>query len=625
MTTVHAPTGAVLNTTWQNAPTHTINAGGVEFAYRELGPRTGVPVVFLTHLAAVLDNWDPRVVDGIAAKHRVITFDNRGVGASSGATPRTIEEMARDAVTFIRALGFDQVDLFGFSMGGMIAQVIAQQQPQLVRKMIIAGTGPAGGEGIDKVTRITYLDTARGLLTRQDPKQFLFFTRTPNGRRAGKEFLARLAERTNDRDKAISVRSFRAQLKAIHRWGQQTPADLGSIHQPVLVMNGDSDKMVPTQNTDRPPPTTPQQPTRHLSRRRARRRVPVPRRTSSSGLWSSSEMGTVMKAFVVEQYGKDGLRAADVPEPEVGDGDVLVKVSAASVNPLDMMVRNGEFKQLLKYRTPFVLGHDVAGVVTRVGSFVRDFEVGDEVYARPRDLRIGTFAEYIAIDQDDVAPKPDSLTLHEAAAVPLVSLAAWQALVDRAHLKPGQKVLVHAGSGGLGSTVIQLAKHLGATVATTASGKNAELVRSLGADVVVDYKKEDFADVLSGYDVVLDSLGGENLEKSLTVLKPGGQAISVTGPPDPGFAKQLGAPQYMGVVMGLLSRKVHKQARKLGVSYSFLFMQANGAQLRELAALYDAGHLRPVIDKTFPFDQTLQALAYAEQGRANGKVVITLD
>ena len=249
MTTVHAPTGAVLNATWQNAPTHTINAGGVEFAYRELGPRTGVPVVFFTHLAAVLDNWDPRVVDGIAAKHRVITFDNRGVGASSGATPRTVEEMARDAVAFIRALGLDQVDLFGFSLGGMIAQVIAQQQPQLVRKMIIAGTGPAGGEGIDKVTRITYLDTARGLLTRQDPKQFLFFTKTPNGRRAGKQFLARLEERTNDRDKAISVRSFRAQLKAIHRWGQQTPADLGSIHQPVLVMNGDSDKMVPTQNT----------------------------------------------------------------------------------------------------------------------------------------------------------------------------------------------------------------------------------------------------------------------------------------------------------------------------------------------------------------------------------------
>jgi NADPH:quinone reductase-like Zn-dependent oxidoreductase len=228
-----------------------------------------------------------------------------------------------------------------------------------------------------------------------------------------------------------------------------------------------------------------------------------------------------MKAFVVERYGKDGLRAADVPEPEVGDGDALVKVSAAGINPLDTMVRNGEFKRLLRYQTPFVLGHDVAGVVTRVGSAVRDLQVGDEVYARPRDLRIGTFAEYIAIDQDDVAPKPAPLTLHEAAAVPLVSLAAWQALVDRAHVQPGQKVLVHAGSGGLGSTVIQLAKHLGATVATTASRKNADLVRGLGADVVVDYTKEDFADVLSGYDVVLDSLGGENLEKSLTVLKPG--------------------------------------------------------------------------------------------------------
>jgi NADPH:quinone reductase-like Zn-dependent oxidoreductase len=332
-----------------------------------------------------------------------------------------------------------------------------------------------------------------------------------------------------------------------------------------------------------------------------------------------------MKAFVVEHYGKDGLRAADVPEPGVGDRDVLVKVSAASINPLDKMVRDGEFKQVLKYRTPFVLGHDVAGVVTRVGVAVRDLQVGDEVYARPRDLRIGTFAQYIAIDQADVARKPASLSLHEAAAVPLVSLAAWQALVDRADVEPGQKVLVHAGSGGLGSTVIQLAKHLGATVATTASGENAELVRSLGADIVIDYRTQDFAEVLSGYDVVLESLGGENLEKSLTILKPGGQAIGVSGPPDPAFAKQLGAPRFIGVAMGLLSRKVRSQARKLGVSYSFLFMQANGGQLRELAALYDAGQLRPVIDRTFPFDQTLEALAYVEHGRANGKVVITLD
>ena len=236
-------------TSYTDAPTRTIAAGGVNFAYRELGPKTGVPVIFLTHLAAVLDNWDPRVVDGIAAKHRVITFDNRGVGASTGSTPDTIAAMAKDAVTFIRALGPGQVDLLGFSMGGMIAQVIAQDEPQLVRKLILAGTGPAGGEGIKNVTRISHLDTIRGLLTFQDPKQFLFFTRTPNGRRAGQEFLARLKERTRDRDKKISLRSYAAQLKAIHRWGQQRPADLSVIHQPVLVANGESDRMVPTSNS----------------------------------------------------------------------------------------------------------------------------------------------------------------------------------------------------------------------------------------------------------------------------------------------------------------------------------------------------------------------------------------
>ncbi|MEU0948338.1 NADP-dependent oxidoreductase [Streptomyces canus] len=332
-----------------------------------------------------------------------------------------------------------------------------------------------------------------------------------------------------------------------------------------------------------------------------------------------------MKAFVVEKYGKDGVRAAEVPEPTVGDRDALVKVSAASINPLDKMVRNGEFKQILKYKRPFVLGHDVAGVVTQVGSAVHGFKVGDEVYARPRDLRVGGFAEYIAIDADDVAPKPASLSLEEAAAVPLVALTAWQILVERAHVKPGQKVLVHAGAGGLGSTVIQLAKHLGATVATTANTRSEELVRSLGADVVVDYTKEDFSKVLSGYDLVLDSLGGANLEKSLTVLKPGGLAISVVGPPDGAFAKQLGAPSVLGLVMNTLSRKVRKRAKALGVRYEFLFMQANGSQLRELGALYDSGKLRPVIDSTFPFDQTLEAMTHVEQGRTKaGKVVVSM-
>ncbi|MER6564330.1 NADP-dependent oxidoreductase [Streptomyces sp. NPDC001027] len=331
-----------------------------------------------------------------------------------------------------------------------------------------------------------------------------------------------------------------------------------------------------------------------------------------------------MKAFVVEKYGKDGMRAAEVPEPTVGDRDVLVRVSAASINPLDRMVRDGEFKLLLKYKTPFVLGHDVAGVVTRVGSAVRGVEVGDEVYARPRDLRVGGFAEFIAIDMDDVAPKPASLTLQEAAAVPLVALAAWQILVDRAQVRPGQKVLVHAGAGGLGSTVVQLAKHLGATVATTASTENEELVRGLGADVV-DYAKEDFSKVLSGYDLVLDSLGGANLEKSLTVLRPGGLAIGVVGPPDAAFAKQLGAPSVLGLVMNALSRKIRRRARALGMRYQFFFMQADGSQLRKLSALYDNGKLRPVIDSVFPFDRTLDAMAHVEHGRTKaGKVVVSM-
>jgi NADPH:quinone reductase-like Zn-dependent oxidoreductase len=269
---------------------------------------------------------------------------------------------------------------------------------------------------------------------------------------------------------------------------------------------------------------------------------------------------------------------------------------------------------------------DLAVVVIEKGAEVRGFSIGDQVYARPRDLRIGTFAEYIAIDQNDVAFKPASLTLHEAAAVPLVALAAWQILVERAQVKPGQKVLVHAGAGGLGSTVIQLAKHLGAHVATTASGATEALVRDLGADVVIDYTKQDFSQVLSDYDLVLDSLGGENLMKSLTVLKPGGLAIGVAGPPDAGFAKQLRAPKPFEFVLSFLSRKVRRAAKKLGVRYSFFFMRADGAQLGKLAALYDAGHLRPVLDRTFAFDQTLEALAYVESGKVKvRKVIVALD
>lgn len=235
---------------WKNVPTQTITADGVSYAYRELGKRHGgTPVLFLVHLAAVLDNWDPRVVDGIAAKHHVIAFDNRGIGASTGTPSNSMEQMAADAITFIRAKGFKQVDLFGFSMGGMIAQEIVLKEPQLVRKMILAGTGPAGGEGISTVAGIANYDLIRASLTGQDPKQFLFFTRSPSGISAGKEFLARLNERSENRDKEITVAAYVAQLQALSAWGQKKPADLSVVKQPALVVNGDQDRMVPTPNS----------------------------------------------------------------------------------------------------------------------------------------------------------------------------------------------------------------------------------------------------------------------------------------------------------------------------------------------------------------------------------------
>jgi pimeloyl-ACP methyl ester carboxylesterase len=255
-TTRHDPTNHLQEarsrwggTSYKNAPTKSVSVGGTKFVYRELGIDTGVPVIFLNHLAANLDNWDPRVVDGIAAKHRVITFDNRGLGASEGKTPDTVEAMAQDAVAFIRALGFAQVDLLGFSLGGMVSQVIAAQEPALVRKIILAGTGPAGGEGIVNVTKLSYLDTLHAYATFKDPKELLFFTRTAHGKSEAKAFIKRLKERTNDRDKATAIRAFRTQLKAIHAFGLQKPADLSGIHQPVLVANGDDDRMVPTSNS----------------------------------------------------------------------------------------------------------------------------------------------------------------------------------------------------------------------------------------------------------------------------------------------------------------------------------------------------------------------------------------
>ncbi|MEU5951031.1 NADP-dependent oxidoreductase [Streptomyces sp. NPDC047525] len=333
-----------------------------------------------------------------------------------------------------------------------------------------------------------------------------------------------------------------------------------------------------------------------------------------------------MKAFMVEKYGDaSGMRAAEMPDPQVGADDVLVEIHAASVNPLDMRIRDGDFKAFMPYRLPLVLGNDLAGTVVRTGPSVTRFAVGDEVYGRPDKDRIGTFAELLAVHQDDLAPKPAALTMTEAASLPLVALTAWQALVERAHVQPGQKVLIHAGAGGLGSVAVQLAKALGAHVAATASTAKTGLVKELGADVVIDYRTQDFAELLDDYDLVLDSLGGDNLAKSLRILRPGGQAISVAGPPDPAFARELGANPVLRLAMTALSFKTRCRAKRLGVTYSFLFMKASGAQLRELTPLIDAGKIRPVVDRVFPFDETLQAMEYVEKGRTKaGKVVVSM-
>jgi NADPH:quinone reductase-like Zn-dependent oxidoreductase len=332
-----------------------------------------------------------------------------------------------------------------------------------------------------------------------------------------------------------------------------------------------------------------------------------------------------MKAFILDRYGSaDHVRAGDVPDPELREDDVLVQIHAAGVNLLDSKIRNGEFKLFLRYRLPLILGHDVAGVVVRVGSRVRRFKPGDEVYARPADGRIGAFAEFIAIAEEDVAIKPKALSMEEAASIPLVGLTAWQALVERANLRKGQKVLIHAGSGGVGTFAIQLAKHLGATVATTTSTANVDLVRSLGADIVIDYKKEDFAHVIRDYDVALNSLDRVTLEKSLQVLKPGGQLISISGPPDAAFARSIGASWVLRVIMGFLSYGIRAKAKRRQVHYSFLFMRASGDQLSEITSLIDDGIIRPVVDRVFPFTSTKEAMAYVEAGRAKGKVVVSL-
>jgi NADPH:quinone reductase-like Zn-dependent oxidoreductase len=330
-----------------------------------------------------------------------------------------------------------------------------------------------------------------------------------------------------------------------------------------------------------------------------------------------------MKAFVLERYGKKrALQLTELPEPQLRDDEVLVQVHAAGVNLLDAKIRDGEFKLILPYRLPLILGHDVAGVVVKAGPQVTQFKPGDEVYARVDDFRIGTFAELVPVRQASLALKPRGLTMEEAASIPLMALTAWQALVERAGLKRGQKVFIQAGSGGVGTFAIQLARHLGATVATTTSTINVALVKGLGADTVIDYRTQDFEDVLRDCDVVLNSQDGKTLDKSLRVLRAGGKLISISGPPDPEFGRQINAPWFVRQIMRLLSSGIRRRARERGVDFSFLFMKASGGQLREITRLLDAGTIRPVIDRVFPFEDTNEAMAYVQAGRAKGKVVI---
>lgn len=331
-----------------------------------------------------------------------------------------------------------------------------------------------------------------------------------------------------------------------------------------------------------------------------------------------------MKAMVIEKYGKVPLRMVEMFQHEIDEYEVLVDIHAASINPLDFRIRNGEVKLLINYKMPLVLGNDFAGVVTKIGRKVTGFKVGDEVYGRPRESKIGTFAEYIAVHEDDIALKPTNVSFEEAASIPLVGLTSYQALHEILQLQKGQKILIHAGGGGVGTFAIQLAKLMGATVATTASEASRELVQSLGVDEIIDYKTKQFENILENYDAVFDTLGGESLEKSFTVLKDGGEIVSISGLPNARFAKDRGLGFLKTMLLSLVSKKLTKLEKKHDVHYRYLFMKASGEQLRILTDLIESGKIKPVIDKVFSFEEAQKAIEYSESGRAKGKVILKI-
>ncbi|MDA2487946.1 NADP-dependent oxidoreductase [Bacillus cereus] len=331
-----------------------------------------------------------------------------------------------------------------------------------------------------------------------------------------------------------------------------------------------------------------------------------------------------MKAMIIDRYGKVPMRMAEVPTPEINEYEVLAEIHAASINPIDFKIRDGKVKMLLKYEMPLILGNDFAGVITKVGSKVTRFKVGDEIYARPRKNKIGTFAEYIAIHEDDIALKPKNLSFEEAASIPLVGLTSYQALHDIMQLQKGQKILIHAGSGGVGTFAIQLAKIMGATVTTTASEAGANLVTSLGADEIINYKTEKFEDILKNYDAVFDTIGGATLEKSFNIIKSGGNIVSVSGMPNARFGKEFGSGFFKTLLFSLASKKLTALEKKHNAQYSFLFMKPSGDQLRTIANYIEAGKIKPVIDRVFPFEDAQKAMEYSESGRAKGKIIVKI-
>lgn len=332
-----------------------------------------------------------------------------------------------------------------------------------------------------------------------------------------------------------------------------------------------------------------------------------------------------MKVITIEKYGKNvPLVLTEQPVPHIGEHDVLVEIHAASLNPIDYKIKEGKVKLLLSYKFPLILGNDFSGVIVKVGKRVSAFKPGDEVYGRPRKSRIGTLAEYIAVHEEDIWLKPQNLNFEEAASIPLVGLTAYQAFTDILHLQKGQKILIHAGSGGVGTFAIQLAKLMGAFVATTASDKGYELVKSMGADLIINYKKENFEEVLTGYDAVFDTLGGAALEKSFRVLKPGGQIVSISGLPNARFGKEAKLGWMKTAILSIVSSKITALEKKYHTRYHFLFMKSSGAQLKVLKEYIEGGHIKPVIDKVYHLEETAQAFSYLQGGSAKGKVVIKI-